>query len=94
MGIDNETERRKSRLPIERWIGVLFAGATLAFSVYESAGAYLDGIQSDIEQLALNQAVLARDIEFHRADTAAWADRVRVVENRCNEIRERIGSRQ
>lgn len=93
MGIDNDTERRKTGIPIEKWISALLAGSALAFAIYESGAAYLDGLQSRVDGLALDQAVLARDVEFHRADTAAWADRIRLVESRCNEIRERIGSR-
>jgi hypothetical protein len=92
VGIDNETERRKAGLPIERWVGALLAGTTLAFAIYESAGAYLDSLHNDIELLARAQAVLTRDVEFYRAEAAAWMDRVGLVETRCNEVRERIGS--
>jgi hypothetical protein len=92
MGIDSETERRKAGVPIEKWIGVLLTGTALAFGFYEATGAYLDGIRTDIEQLARDQAVLIRELEFARAETSSTNRRLELVESKCAEIRERVGS--
>ncbi|NJL71346.1 MAG: hypothetical protein HC888_06900 [Candidatus Competibacteraceae bacterium] len=90
---DENIERRKSGLPIERWILVVFAGATLAFSFYESAGSYLDSLHDRIEQLMRDQAIHARDLEFARAELSAIARRVELIETKYVELRERIGSK-
>ena len=87
----DESERRKAGPPIERWILVVFSGAALAFTFYESGGAYLDGIRTDVEQLTRNQAVYERDLEFARAETAAVNRRMELVESRCADVRERLG---
>ena len=88
---DEHRERRKAGLPIERWILVVFSGAALAFTFYESGGAYLDGIRTDVEQLTRAQAVYERDLEFARAETAAVNRRMELVESRCDDVRERLG---
>ena len=87
----DESERRKAGLPIERWILVVFSGAALAFTFYESGGAYLDGLRTDLEQLARAQAVYERDIEFARDEASAILRRIELVESRCDDVRERLG---
>lgn len=91
MDNSDEIERRKAGLPIERWILVVFSGVALAFTFYESGGAYMDGIRTDIEQLARNQAVYERDLEFARAEAASILRRIESAESRCNDVRERLG---
>ena len=90
---DETSERRRSGPSVEKWILVTFAGATLAFSFYESTGAYLDSIRTDNEQLMRNQAVFERELEFARIETSALVRRVELVETKCAEIRERIGAK-
>ena len=86
-----EQERRKSGLTPERIIANTLTAAALAFGIYSYVTTFLDGIQSDIDGLALEQAVLSGRLDAYYREREPWIKRVELLESRCNEVRERLG---
>jgi hypothetical protein len=86
------SERRQNAFPIEKLAALFLSGATLAFAVYSAWASHMDRIFIDINNLTTEQSTLASEVEFYRAESESWRQRVLLVEERCREIRERIGS--
>lgn len=92
MDRDTEQERRHASVPIEKTLALVISGAALAFAVYTYGTGYLDGLRSDIDRVASEHAVLASRFSSYVDQSGQWNDRIRLLETRCSEIRERLGS--
>jgi hypothetical protein len=73
---------------------IIISGATLALTTYVAINGYLAGLQHDLNRIDAAAAVLDAKFTAYNREREQWIERIKYLEARCTEIRERIGLHQ